>query len=193
MHKEACPVSKRGGKPAARAFAAFIRDSRGVTAVEFGMVIFPFMLMIAGIFEVGLAYFRTVQLQNVAESAARQLRLHATSMTTAKQFQDKYVCTSTRQAGTLGSMFDCSKVVVVITTASSWSGASWGTPSDMAGSTTSTSATTMPLPEQVGTLLVIYKAPMLFKNFQQVLGKMPRDGTTYYPSGKAAFRVEPSS
>jgi hypothetical protein len=49
----------------------------------------------------------------------------------------------------------------------------------------------MPLPDHVGTVLVIYKAPMLFKSYQQVLGKMPKDATTYYPSGKAAFRVEP--
>lgn len=175
----------------ARRLASFIRDCRGVSAVEFGMVIFPFMLLIAGIFEVGLAYFRTAQLQNVAQNAARQLRLNAASATTAKAFQDKYVCTSTRQAGTLGSMFDCSKVVVIINTASSWAGASWGTPSDLAGATTSTSAATMPLPDHVGTVLVIYKAPMLFKSYQQVLGKMPKDATTYYPSGKAAFRVEP--
>ena len=193
MHRQAGPASERGGKQLARSLAAFIRDSRGVTAVEFGMVIFPFMLLIAGIFEVGLAYFRTAQLQNVAESAARQLRVNAASTTTAKAFQDKYICTSARGPGTLGRMFDCSKVVVIISTASSWAGASWGTPSDLANAQTSASAAALPLPDQIATVLVIYKAPMFFAGFQQVLGKMPKDATTYYPSGKAAFRVEPST
>ncbi len=193
MHKLACLFARKRSSAAARRFTAFIRDNRGVTAVEFAMVAFPFTLLMGGIFEDGLAYFRVVQLQNVAENAARKLRLGSVASMSPQQFQNTYVCTSSRQAGTLGSMFDCSKVVVVISSASNWNGASWGTPSNMAGASTSSSSMSPPLPDQVGTLLVMYKAPILFTGLKGLLGKLSRDDTTYYPMGKAAFRVEPSS
>lgn len=192
MHKLARLFVRRNYARPRRRLASFIRDSRGVTAVEFAMVAFPFFLLLGGIFEDGLAYFRLVQLQNVAESGARQLRLNGVSAMSPQQFQDKYVCTTSRKAGTLGSMFDCSRVVVVISSGSSWTGANWGTPSNLAGATTSSSSMTPPQPDQVGTLLVIYKAPIFFKGFRDVLGKFARDDSKYYPMGRAAFRVEPS-
>lgn len=156
------------------------------------MVAFPFMLLLAGVFEDGMAYFRVVQLQNVAENAARKLRLNGVSAMTPQAFQNKYVCTTTREKGTLSTMFDCSRVVVVISAGSSWTGAGWGTPSDLAGASTSGSSMTPPQPDQVGTLLVIYKAKILFPGMRAVLGKFAKDASQYYPMGRAAFRVEPS-
>lgn len=51
----------------------------------------------------------------------------------------------------------------------------------------------MPAPDQIGTVIIIYKAPPIFLNLKTVLGKFSKDSTSYYPYGKAAFRVEPAS
>lgn len=52
----------------------FRRDDKGTTAVEFGMVAVPFMMMLFGIIAIGL-YFHTVfALENAVERASRQFR-----------------------------------------------------------------------------------------------------------------------
>lgn len=60
-----------GRKPRWR---AFIRDENGVTAIEFALVLTPFLLMMMSIIEIGLLYFATVTLENGATLAARQIR-----------------------------------------------------------------------------------------------------------------------
>jgi Flp pilus assembly pilin Flp len=185
---------KRRRSTRSKALSSFLRDRSGVVAIEFAMLIVPFTLLLAGIFEDGLAYFRTVQLQNVAQTAARQLRLNAaSSLRSPKEFRDNFVCSPARRAGTLGPMFDCKNVVVVISAASSWGSAGWNLPTNLALATTSTSSINMPKEDEIGVLVVIYKANIVIPSFKDVLGGFSRDNSTYYPSGRAAFRVEPST
>ncbi|MGJ0509619.1 MAG: TadE/TadG family type IV pilus assembly protein [Methylocystis sp.] len=196
-------LTSRDRRKGWRRVCTFLADRSGVTVVEFSILIIPFMLLVGGIIEDGLAYFRAAQLQNVAENASRKLRVSAVaSGTTPKQFQDAYVCTSgsgSRSPGTLSSMFDCSKVVVVISSAATWAASSASvsvsaaTLQTLASAGTSTAATALPAPDQIGTVIIIYKAPPIFLNLKTVLGKFSKDSTTYYPYGKAAFRVEPAS
>jgi Flp pilus assembly protein TadG len=49
-------------------------DERGVTAIEFGMVAMPFLMMLFGIIGVGLYFFTTFTLENAVEQASRLLR-----------------------------------------------------------------------------------------------------------------------
>lgn len=52
----------------------FRRDEKGTTAVEFGLVAVPFMMMLFGIIAIGL-YFHTVfALENAVERSSRQFR-----------------------------------------------------------------------------------------------------------------------
>ena len=50
------------------------RDERGFTAVEFALVIGPFLALLFAIMEVALVYFATFSLENATEQAARLIR-----------------------------------------------------------------------------------------------------------------------
>lgn len=49
-------------------------DERGATAVEFAMVITPFMFLLFGIIAIGLYFFTVFTLENAVEQASRQIR-----------------------------------------------------------------------------------------------------------------------
>lgn len=68
-------------------------DARGVTAIEFGMVAMPFLMMLFGIIGVGLYFFTTFTLENAVEQASRLLRTGQAQVAgyTAAQFKAK-VC-----------------------------------------------------------------------------------------------------
>lgn len=51
-----------------------LRDDRGATALEFGMVAAPMIFMILATLELGLVYMVTTSLDNATQEAARQIR-----------------------------------------------------------------------------------------------------------------------
>ena len=51
----------------------FVRDD-GAVALEFAFVVMPFLLLLMGVIEVGLAMFVSTQLQGATAEAARQIR-----------------------------------------------------------------------------------------------------------------------
>lgn len=189
------------GRFRARVLSRFIGDRRGASAIEFGFVVFPFMMLLGGILEDGIAYFRLLQLQNAAQNAARLLRVNSLSNGfTPKQFQDNYVCPIYQtRPGALGAMFDCNRVIVAIVSTKTWTATTIPFKTDASTIInsyalygTSTSSATAPAANEVGLVLVIYKATSFFPGFRNiVLGKIPRDSNYYYPYGKAMFRVEP--
>ena len=69
------------------------RDERGFTAIEFGMVALPFLMLLFGNIAVGLYFFTTFTLENAVEDAARLIRTGQAqeSGMTAEQFKQK-VC-----------------------------------------------------------------------------------------------------
>jgi Flp pilus assembly protein TadG len=54
--------------------ARFGADRRGTTAIEFGAVALPFLLLMLGIMTVGLQFFTTNSLENGVAQAARKIR-----------------------------------------------------------------------------------------------------------------------
>ncbi len=50
------------------------RGERGVTMIEFALVMIPFFLLLFGTFEVGLVFWGNYELENATEDAARQIR-----------------------------------------------------------------------------------------------------------------------
>jgi Flp pilus assembly protein TadG len=69
----------------------WLADRRGVTAIEFGMVAMPFLLLLYGIIGVGLYFFTTFTLENAVEQASRLLRTGQAQQAgmTASQFKAK--------------------------------------------------------------------------------------------------------
>jgi Flp pilus assembly protein TadG len=184
-----------------RAFASFAGDHSGVTIIEFALIAPVFMLLIAGIFEVGMIYFRTAQLQSVADNAARQLRLSKISSTmTVGQFKDTYVCSTPPGPGTLGSMFNCSWVAISVISAADWTGindinvnpqgiAVGGNSSANLAKLASVGA------GQIGMLVVTYKGFSFFGSLsagyaKTVTGGMKKSSAAYFPTGRSIFRVE---
>ena len=53
----------------------FIHDRHGATAIEFAIVVGPFIFLVGGIIEVGLMLFTEYALQNAVQDAARQIQV----------------------------------------------------------------------------------------------------------------------
>lgn len=78
---------------ARRRSESFRNDAHGSTAVEFGLVALPFLMLLFGIMTVGLFFFTTFSLENAVEEAARLIRTGQAqeSGMTAAQFKQE-VC-----------------------------------------------------------------------------------------------------
>lgn len=57
-----------------RRLSSWRTDERGVTAIEFGLVITPFLMLLFGIIATGLFFFTTFSLEHAVEEASRLMR-----------------------------------------------------------------------------------------------------------------------
>jgi len=176
---------------------AFQRNRDGSVAIEFAMVVVPFLGLLAAIFQTGLFYFQAAQLQTATELASRAVLTHSTaSSMTYQTFISTYVCPN------LSSMFTCSKLSVDISSPTNWSGAD--TNNDFYGSAANalTNTITMPATGQIAIVRVAYPIPsylaIIAGNFAGVVTASTNGQTTvngskaYMIFGIAAFMVEPS-
>ncbi len=88
-------ISKR--KPRfARLLRALRKNEDGVTAVEFGIIAFPFLILIVAILETALVHMTSLDLENAVKSASRQIRTGQAQVVslTSVQFKE-LVCTKT--------------------------------------------------------------------------------------------------
>ncbi len=53
----------------------FVRDNRGVAAIEFAMIALPLFIMIGGIMEMALVFLISISLEEAASAMARQIRI----------------------------------------------------------------------------------------------------------------------
>ena len=86
-------------------------DRTGTTAVEFGLLIVPFMLTLLGAFEVGYTFFMMSALDSAVRGSARAVMTGAVSTAgmSASTFRTSVVCPK------LPSNFSCSDVFVNVT------------------------------------------------------------------------------
>jgi Flp pilus assembly protein TadG len=188
----------------------FGRDRNGALAVEFAMVLVPMLGLLGAIFETGIVYFKSQQLQVATLHASRAVLTHSLANMTYQDFIDKYVCTwqasGAVAAGTLSKSFDCSKILVDIADVGSgtgWSSAS--TSSSFYLNPPAASATiSMPASGHVAVVRIIYPMPAVTAILTGgiltgiTLGKTTSGEVTYSNRwthllfGVAAFRVEPT-
>lgn len=57
-----------------RPLRAVVRDREGTTAIEFAFVAVPFLMLLFGVIEIGLAFFANQVLSNATMDAARMIR-----------------------------------------------------------------------------------------------------------------------
>ncbi len=107
------------GTLARRRIGKFGSDQSGATAVEFGMVAAPFLMMIFFIVNIGFYYFAINSLDKGVTDASRQILTGNAQISgmTVGQFK-KLVCS---QANMGGGFIDCSKLNMLITSSTvSW-------------------------------------------------------------------------
>lgn len=177
----------------------FQSDSKGVTAIEFGFVAFPFLLFVLGIMAVGLQFFTINALDNAVETASRKIRTGEAQRANIKLSDfKKSVCDST--VDYIGS--DCNNIYVHVQSASTWADIS---PRECAadGQMTPQSNMTANLvdssggAEQVVLVTVCYdwRLPIIFPYLQYMLMR-PSDDVALESGGSliqsvATFRTEP--
>jgi Flp pilus assembly protein TadG len=197
-----------GARRASRRFAA---DRRATMSVEFAMISVPLIGLIAAIFEVGLVYLKAQQLQNVVQNASRSVLTSSIGNMTYQNFIDNHVCTwqskGSVSPGTLDRSFDCSKLLVDVSSPASWSGASLSNSFYLSPNAPGATIT-MPAAGSIAVVRVVYPMPMvtailtggILKGMTLGNGKTTSGWLTSYNGvwshmllGVAAFRVEPAS
>jgi Flp pilus assembly protein TadG len=91
------PTPRKVPAPRLRRFIRrFIRAERGVTAVEFGLISLPLMLMTFGLLEVALVFLVGATLDTATEAASRRIRTgeFQTGAATARSDFQTLVCTN---------------------------------------------------------------------------------------------------
>lgn len=165
------------------------------------MVAVPLIGLIGAIFESGMVYFNNAQLQTVTEIASRALLTNnGVAGQTYQQFIDSSVCTwqngGVVAKGTLSKAFDCSKIMVDISSPTSWSSADAS--NDFTSSPPSRSQViTLPASGQIAVVRIAYPMPVLAAILTggaftgQTISHVAT-GQTQMLLGVSAFRVEPS-
>jgi Flp pilus assembly protein TadG len=103
-------------------FGAFIRDSKGATAVEFALIATPFLALIAGLVQVFLLFFAQSVLENAVRASARQI------LTGQVQTQDASLSPAAAMAAfhqtvcnNANVLFTCTGLMVDVEVANNWS------------------------------------------------------------------------
>jgi Flp pilus assembly protein TadG len=81
-------VRKISRPHSSRLLARFARAERGATAVEFGLVALPVLVMIFGLLELALVFLVTTTLDTATQFAARQIRTGAFQVSAANTRAD---------------------------------------------------------------------------------------------------------
>ena len=112
LRKSSCRIENS----AINLFDRFRSNDKGVTAVEFGLVAFPFFFLLTSIIETSLFFFAGQMLESAVDRVGREVRTgQLDGSTTAAQLR-KAVC---KEASLL---FDCPSLLVDVKTAATFTG-----------------------------------------------------------------------
>ncbi|MGJ5207512.1 TadE/TadG family type IV pilus assembly protein [Bradyrhizobium sp. HKCCYLR20261] len=138
---------------------AFVKDNRGATAVEFGLVAAPFLALVVALIQTFLVFFAQQLLEAVVQQSARlvmtqQVQIQGLSQDAFKQ----EVCKKIR------IFFNCSGLMVDLQVANAWSSANTGMPSltyNSQGQVTNTWKFSPGGPGDIVVLRVMYVWPVM--------------------------------
>jgi Flp pilus assembly protein TadG len=94
--------------------ARFRKDEKGATAVEFGLVIIPFLAILLYTIEIALVFLFNSNLDAAVRNASRAIMTgaaQAAGVYTVASFQSTYLCPKTG-VSIIGSFIDCTKLIV---------------------------------------------------------------------------------
>ncbi len=194
-------ASRQQTRRVRRLFGRLAQDRQGATAIEFGLVVGPFLLFVLGIMALGLQFFTINSLDHATEVASRRVRTGQAQLANMTNTDFKnLVCT---EAGSF-IQDDCSdKVKVHIQSDTVWANitpiqcAAGGVLTPESGNGTDLLATKSGTAGAVVLVTICYDwtLPVNFSYLQYMLMK-PTDGITLTSGGSmvqsvATFRTEP--
>ena len=92
-HKESDPM--RSKTPRSNLIRRFFKANRGAVAVEFAIILLPFLVMMFATVELGMVFMTSSTLQNATDEAARRIRTGEFQATSTSKAQFKtLVCNS---------------------------------------------------------------------------------------------------
>ena len=175
---------RRGGR-----CAAFARDSRGATAVEFALVAAPFLALIIALIQTFIVFFAQELLESVVRQSARLVmtgQVQSAQMTQSA-FKQK-VCDQ------IVILFNCSGIMVDMQVATSWTSANTAMPSltfDATGAVTNTWQFNPGDSGDIVVLRVMYVWPVMLGPLGFNLSNLSNGNRLIMAS--AAFQNEPGS
>jgi Flp pilus assembly protein TadG len=177
------PNDKRG----VAKFCAFIRRADGATAVEFGLVVAPFIAMLFAILQTTLVFFagRVLDLA-VAQSSRLILTGQAQDAGMTQSAFANAVC------GKIYALFTCGNLMIDVETASSFSTANTSTPTltfDKTGNVTNTWQYQPGNPGDIVVVRVMYQWPVFLGPLGFNLSNLANGKRLLMAS--AAFKNEP--
>jgi Flp pilus assembly protein TadG len=183
------------GKRRRNRFGAFIRDSKGATAVEFALIATPFLAIIAALFQTFLVFFAQSVLENAVRQSSRQI------LTGQVQTQDASLSQTAAMAAfhqtvcnNAAVLFTCTGLMVDVQVANNWSSANTGMPTLTYDSNGNVTNTWQFNPGNAGDIVVVrvmYLWPVFFGKIAFNMANQA-NGTREIMAS-AAFQNEPAA
>jgi Flp pilus assembly protein TadG len=122
-------VEIAAGKRRRSHFGAFIKDSKGATAVEFALIAAPFLAILAALIQTFLLFFAQSLLENVVRQSARQILTGQVQTQDASLSQTQAVAAFHQTVcNNAAVLFTCTGLMVDVQVANNWSSANTGMP-----------------------------------------------------------------
>lgn len=176
-----------------RLLARFRRAQDGATAVEFGFIAFPFLILLAAIMETALMFWTSQVLEEAVSQTSRRLltgeaqtRYAGTGPQNTTKFRDDVCAAAT-------AMVDCAKLTIDVRTYSSFAGAKTGVdgsnPVTAGGLNTTGFGYTQPQPSQIVVVRAVLEYSLYFSQWSSSLANIGSGRRGIVAS--ATFRTEP--
>jgi Flp pilus assembly protein TadG len=183
------------GKRRRNRFGAFIRDSKGATAVEFALIAAPFLAIIVALIQTFLVFFAQSVLENAVRQSSRQILTGqvqtqdaSLSQTAAMAAFHQIVCNNS------AVLFTCTGLMVDVQVANNWSSANTGMPTLTYDSNGNVANTWQFNPGNAGDVVVVrvmYLWPSFFGKIAFNLANQANGSREIMAS--AAFQNEPAT
>lgn len=161
----------------------FVRDVRGVAAIEFAMLALPFFMLVFAILETGLVFMAETTLERGVESVARDVRtgVFRADRLEEDEFRER-ICDG------VGFLLDCSKLKVDLAVYAEFDDVEGAPPTKPDGSSDfSGFGYDRPGPDQVVALRVVYDWPLTLDFIRKAYGNSAGD---FEMMAMAAFKTE---
>jgi Flp pilus assembly protein TadG len=183
------------GKGRRNRFGAFVKDSKGATAVEFALIATPFLALIAALIQTFLLFFAQSQLEFVVRQSGRQILTGQVQSQDASLTQAQAVAAFHQTVCNNGvTLFTCAGLMVDVQVASQWSSANTGMPTLTYNAQGQVTNNWQFNPGNAGDIVVVrvmYLWPVFFGPIAFNMANQPNGSRLIMAS--AAFQNEPAN